>query len=396
MPLVINVIDPFDPTFGIVRRSVIDNAHSTKKELKLRLDSFHELEMEITPQSTAWRMFQDPNRKFGVMVETDYLTLPFCQKDPAYEINSQTGIMKIKFASMSYFLQYTKSFPNQIFNGQLSGLLANLNQAFVYTKINTDKTLYNFTVARDLSDFEVLKNATNAYQWRDNGVVQVGNVLKPQILYGKIAEIGSYYRTDPNNRLECKGLTISDELTNNSLDQAVAEIQPIVVGDYITYLDCYSSTSGIDGVNSQININPSNVAQNSDFPLISFVVGGKTVWYIKNNFAPVYPAKYETLKVDATSNTEDSGGNQLVNQSLTPQQIYQEGVDFLRTKKQSIALSQKITSFKRVFLPGNECFVNINRTVEINGVTTSILQLNQPMIFKEGDGVTFDLDVIQN
>jgi len=96
-------------------------------------------------------------------------------------------------------------------------------------------------------------------------------------------------------------------------------------------------------------------------------------------------------------NTEDGGGNQLLETGLTPQQIYNRGVSYLKTKRQRLTYSNSIKAIKRVMLPGNELWVNINKKIEIDGVSKTIIQLDKKFIFKVGDGgATFDLNVIQN
>jgi hypothetical protein len=393
---VINIIDPFDPIVGIQTLSMIEPEHIIERNLTLNLDSYHTLDLTVTPNSQAWDLFQDPLKIYGVAVQTGYINMPFVKIDS--QMSSNDGNLDLKLVSMSYFLKYSKSFPNQIFTGNLQALLNNLNPNYIFTLINTDKPLINFPTTREFMDYELLEKATENYQWRDNGMVTSGGVTRPQILFGDIDQISSYYDASPSTRLECKPIIINDlNEVNDDIDYADAEIRKNESGDYFTHLDVYSSVSGIDGINSQININPSNVITEDGFPLEEVIKNGVTYFLVRNLYALPYPRKEGTLKVDSTSNTEDGSGNQLINTSFTPQQIYNSGVSYLKTKRQRFNYSNSIKAIKRVMLPGNELWVNINKKIEIDGVSKTIIQLDRKFIFKAGDsGATFDLNVIQN
>lgn len=396
MSAIIHLTYPFDPEKGVVTLSAIEPSNYTQAELTLNIDDVCFLDMKITPESFAWKLLQDPNKKYGVKYKTDYLELAFMQGNDRPSVNANTGEISIRFVSMSYLLKGKKSYPEQIWNGSLSGLLSNLSNEFVFTLIGSDKTLTNFSTNRNFSDFDVLQEASKNFQWRDNGIVVSGGVAKPQILFGNINEIADYYEASPTSRKEATPLLITNHMLveRNDLDVINTDLDIYPAGGGVSQLDCYGSMSGTDGANSAINLRPEDVTTVDGFPLVPVIKGGKTYYYIRNAIIPDQPVFEESLKVDNTNNSEDSNGNQLVNQFLTPQDIYQQGVDYLRSKNSKSVYSFKNVNARRAYLPGTHAKVNVQKVIEIDKNRFEIVNLNTTIILKSS--VSFDLKTVLN
>jgi len=277
----------------------------------------------------------------------------------------------------------------------LATYLANfVSDRFVFVPISVDR---NITIKGDLrKPFELVNDAVNQlknpdYSWREGSIVEVSGVWKTQIFYGDFGnDATAYYELTGDKSfmpLYLRNTTTvdsSDDYDIVQLNSLKKHFKYSVPNRYKVMVD---TGSGVN-LNSSYNLAPSLVTTiNPQFPFVSEVIDGQTVWFILNTLVRGEPTLYDTMTLSTSSSSENQYSSNF--DTLESAQLaYFDAVRQIKEKSYNSYFSPKEDLLKKLVLAGIETVVDYKKIKKLaDGRTVTLFDIQDSFVNKELDSV---------
>lgn len=302
---------------------------------------------------------------YGFRYQTNEQNLAFVIRD---KILLQNGQLELKLRSSMDILTESTSYPDVV-NGTLSvnTILSNLDSRFTYTLISANRNItLKSGIKNDLEILQAICEYADEWSFRENKLIDQGSGnWKTQILIGNFGtDLEAYYNADMTGRVECTPLYISRNYEiDNPKSTDIAQLDSIkkhYPSNFVNRLYVFGDNNQGISLNSRTELDPRYVTTRSDFPLLPTVKNGRTYWFVQNTRLPTYPIREKMVTYSSSNNEEDSSGNNLINETVSAQTLYQYGISYYKSISYTPYISFSEGTIKKLTLPGN--VVNINWT----------------------------------
>jgi hypothetical protein len=297
------------------------------------MDLYEPYQLKATINQNSGQIFKklinDPES--GLKLETEYYTFVFIKDDQKAKT---FGEYSLTFLSHSTMLSY--SYPdlaNEVINDNISNILNNLDNDFVFEVIGNDFEK-NFNTGQK-SNLDILKEvASGSASWREVGLVDINNTKKTKI------QVGNFSGQKVNNRHRAY-LPIVDDPSNLD-DIIINDIKVNFNGRLTTHVNIIGNTGGGSSKNNIITFNKNDLNASyidPGFPLVEITspLSNKTKIFVEDSrAASQLKQNYYTTEVTRlTSSSQDLGGNSIDKEKAKNS----ETLSFMRKLKEDLSMA---------------------------------------------------------
>lgn len=398
--LSLSLINPFDDTVNIRTLAECGWTGVQKAEISNRvLNAPMKLEIELNTDFPYFEEIMQMMRAsvgFGFRITTHNVDLAFISIGGDGYVTSE-GTISLTLMQSSEYLKYIA--PVQQYRNytsiSLATYLANfVSNRFVFVPISVDR---NITIKGDLrKPYELVNDAINQlknpdYSWREGSIVEVSGVWKTQIFYGDFGnDATAYYELTGDKSfmpLYLRNTTTVDSSDDLDIVQLNSIKEHFNYGVPNRFKVMVDTGSGVN-LNSAYNLTPSLVSNiNSQFPFVSEVVDGQTVWFILNTLVRGEPTLYDTMTLSTSSSSENQYSSNF--DTLESAQLaYYDAVRQIKEKSYNSYFSPKEDQLKKLVLAGIETIVDYKKIKKLaDGRTVTLFDIQDSFVNKELDSV---------
>lgn len=353
--------------FEILRPIITNSGGLLDAFLTMDLNGAYELKLKISTELAVYDQLTKSN--FGVRLQTEDLDLCFFKgKNP--DTNLQTGTVELTYFSASYLLKYSQRIlqENQLYKGSAFNLLQNLHPDFEFELLGSDKFIEQNTGI--LNNFAILEDtckSAGGWSWREQGITQNN---KTKILIGDFNNITQKYKA--------RNWFFDDPFDSDTIQ--IKGIKQIKSGESISHLLIFSD-SGKGSENQTImflnQLNANYILP--DFPLVNKgkQIRGQIAYYIFDQNNKLGFDKFETF---------------VVQNAVSPQEIYNKGVAYIKSKKDD-EIYEFDFGFPKIILPGEKVDIEyLYKITNLDGTKRTLFDIKDTQTFRK---LNFDLSKLK-
>lgn len=392
----LSLINPADISnpYGVVKPIPLPTSGISELKFTGDINSAYQLDLKINTNLDFAYRFLLEDRDHGLRIDTEDFSIAFIQERGSSYKRAGGGTTSFKFYSTLLDLKTSEPIvqPTQtqdpVYSGSAQSFVSSIDPNFNFLFISPDKDVNYQIPAFDNFDLLLDFLGQNGWEMRENGLVNIAGVEKPQILVGDVRQIKNYYSSTNQNKYKTYIANNYHSLDNPFDPEAliIKNVEEFARGDVYTH--CYAIIQG--GVGSSQNArveftDPTASYISSEYPLET--INGKQ--YVRNTKVNRQKNRYYQYSVSLATNIEDPDSTDFepIPDEKIQQIAYNKVISFLRAKTEEMYYKYDI-SFKKFILPGNTIEIDYRETVDNFNEKTNVFNLKDSFILRN---VEYDL-----